>query len=128
MNLLLRENTVTMHPVKFLLQLSTAISLLMLGGCSWFNSLGEHFPVIGERCEYWQCFTESGRQQSDAIRQAKEKAATQQSPGNPAPPPVAVPAGEVPASQAAPPSHVQFIDPGKSDSADPTPPSASWQP
>jgi|GEM_PF-5147594 len=40
-------------------------SLFLLTQCEWIDGIGRHFPVIGERCEYWQCFTESGRQKSD---------------------------------------------------------------
>jgi len=36
--------------------------LLALSGCEWAD---EYMPVIGERCEHWQCFTESGREASD---------------------------------------------------------------
>lgn len=50
-----------------------------LSGCQWIgdraDDLGDHLPVIGERCEHWQCFTESGRAQSrarTAYRNAKD--------------------------------------------------------
>jgi hypothetical protein len=81
--------------------------LLSLSGCgaiyNWFNGLGEHMPVIGERCENWQCFTESGRARSDMIRQAKEHQAEtrRQVPvENPQPPAAAAP---VPVKPATPP-------------------------
>lgn len=28
-------------------------------------------PVVGERCENWQCFTEGGKAQSDANKRAR---------------------------------------------------------
>ena len=47
--------------------------LLGLSGCSWLNSIGDHLPVMGTRCENWQCFTESGQEASDR-KKAQEKA------------------------------------------------------
>jgi hypothetical protein len=42
---------------------------LLLCGCqtigNWADSIGDHMPVIGDRCEHWQCFTSSGQQISD---------------------------------------------------------------
>jgi|GEM_PF-1042586 len=43
------------------------ISLTSCQGISNFaDGIGKHMPVIGERCEHWQCFSESGRRASDA--------------------------------------------------------------
>ncbi len=44
--------------------------LLALQGCGWADDLGRHMPVIGERCESWECFTSSGQAQSDANKRA----------------------------------------------------------
>lgn len=57
----------------------TIVALLALSGCSWIgrqaDALGEHMPVIGERCEHWQCMTTSGQARSEAIkRQQAEEA------------------------------------------------------
>lgn len=41
-------------------------ALLLTQGCQWADDLGRHMPVIGERCENWQCFTSSGQAQSEA--------------------------------------------------------------
>jgi len=65
--------------------LSSLALLLMLGGCNavnhWADDTGQHFPVIGKRCEYWQCFTAYGQQQSEINREKSLGA----------PPPVAPP-------------------------------------
>ncbi len=39
---------------------------LSLGGCSVFDDIGRHLPVIGERCESSECFTAAGQAESDA--------------------------------------------------------------
>lgn len=44
--------------------------VLSLGGCEWIDDLGRHMPVVGERCENWECFTQSGRTQSEATKRA----------------------------------------------------------
>lgn len=45
---------------------------LTLSGCDWMgrqaDALGDHMPVIGERCEHWQCMTAEGQAKSDAIK------------------------------------------------------------
>jgi len=38
----------------------------------WADSLGEHMPVVGERCEHWQCFTSSGQKKNETIEQEKD--------------------------------------------------------
>ena len=62
------------------------VALLACAACdtigNWMDNLGEHMPVVGERCEHWQCLTEEGRQRSDEIKQEKMR---------PAPPPGAPP-------------------------------------
>jgi hypothetical protein len=37
---------------------------LMLGGCGLTEWADKNMPVIGQRCENWQCFTSSGQEQS----------------------------------------------------------------
>lgn len=45
---------------------------MTLAGCNWIgrqaDALGSHMPVIGERCEHWQCLTSSGRATSDMYK------------------------------------------------------------
>ncbi len=40
----------------------------LVTGCTWIgntaDSIGSHMPVIGERCEHWQCVTSGGETQS----------------------------------------------------------------
>lgn len=52
--------------------------LLMLTNCqtigNWADSIGEHLPVIGERCEHWQCFTASGQQISEQNKKGAQAA------------------------------------------------------
>jgi hypothetical protein len=47
--------------------------ILAMTGCNWIgrqaDALGSHMPVIGERCEHWQCITKSGRQTSEMYKQ-----------------------------------------------------------
>jgi hypothetical protein len=51
------------------MRLALIAILLLLPGCraitNWAYGVGEHMPVIGERCEHWQCVTASGQQKSD---------------------------------------------------------------
>ena len=58
-----------------LLVLAAAATLLF--GCQWIgrqaDALGSYMPVIGERCEHWQCITSSGQTISDAKREEQEK-------------------------------------------------------
>jgi hypothetical protein len=61
------------------------LAISTLSGCNWIgrqaDTLGSHMPVIGERCEHWQCITESGRQKSDmykAQQRAEQEKPTQQ--------------------------------------------------
>lgn len=55
-------------------------SAISLTSCSWMDDLGRHMPVIGERCENWQCFTSSGQAQSEMKKRelAAQKAREQQ--------------------------------------------------
>lgn len=59
------------------LKLGAALLALPLTACEtmngWVDSMGEHMPVVGDRCEHWQCFTSGGQAQSDAIAAQKEK-------------------------------------------------------
>lgn len=52
--------------------LASVTTLALMSGCSWFDDVGRHMPVIGKRCENWQCFTESGQAASDAKTRALE--------------------------------------------------------
>lgn len=52
------------------LLLGAALLLTSVSGCSWIDDLGRHMPVIGERCENWQCFTSSGQAQSEATKRS----------------------------------------------------------
>jgi len=45
---------------------------LLLSGCEWADRLGSNFPVFGDSCEHWQCFTAEGRAKSDAKKRARE--------------------------------------------------------
>ncbi|MEI6730469.1 MAG: hypothetical protein WCL30_04350 [Pseudomonadota bacterium] len=44
--------------------------IVLLTSCqaisNFADGIGKHMPVIGERCEHWQCVTESGRRASEA--------------------------------------------------------------
>jgi hypothetical protein len=43
-----------------------ALSLLLAtSGCISFDELGRHMPVVGKRCENWECFTSSGQSTSE---------------------------------------------------------------
>jgi len=77
--------------------------LLLLTQCQWIDDLGEHMPVIGERCENWQCFTEGGREQSEATKRARQQreAAAAAAANGQTPPAAAVPSA-TPARPAAP--------------------------
>ena len=48
----------------------TVVLTLSLGGCEWIDDVGRHKPVVGERCENWECFTQSGQAQSEATKRA----------------------------------------------------------
>ncbi len=39
------------------------------------DDVGSHMPVIGDRCEHWQCFTEEGKQRSAMNRAARAQSA-----------------------------------------------------
>ncbi len=60
------------------------IALSLLTGCAWIgrqaDHMGSYMPVIGERCEHWQCITESGRTRSEAIKQQRGQAETELKP------------------------------------------------
>jgi hypothetical protein len=43
----------------------------MLSACGLEDWANANMPVIGQRCEHWQCFTEGGQQQSDANHQER---------------------------------------------------------
>jgi hypothetical protein len=74
-----------------------AAALLLLGGCGFFDSVGDHMPVLGDRCEYWQCFTQYGQEQSNLIKE-REHGASSDSSGSAAP---QVPSEQLPAAPAA---------------------------
>jgi hypothetical protein len=58
-------------------KLLIAALFLPLSGCQtisgWADSAGEYLPTIGDRCEHWQCVTDSGQAQSDAIKAQQAK-------------------------------------------------------
>jgi len=58
------------HPRLFAL-----LGLFALSGCSsvgdMADSMGSYMPVIGERCEHWQCFTQGGRDQSEMNKRVR---------------------------------------------------------
>ena len=92
----------------FSLSIATLLLLLALCGCqtigNWADSIGNHMPVIGERCEHWQCFTSSGQQISEQNKE-KQTQVTSGSGTGPVPQsrqpisgnPVATPSAPVPA-------------------------------
>jgi hypothetical protein len=53
------------------------IALCLLSGCSWIgrqaDALGSYMPVVGERCEHWQCMGEEGQVISDANKDQRLK-------------------------------------------------------
>lgn len=55
---------------------------LLLSACDTIgdaaDSLGTHMPVIGERCEHWQCLTAEGQRRSDEIK--SQRAAQERKP------------------------------------------------
>lgn len=55
----------------------TLAVMLALPGCSWIgrqaDHMGSYMPVIGERCEHWQCLTGEGQAISDANREMRER-------------------------------------------------------
>lgn len=65
----------------FTRMLLVSAPLILLQGCEWADDLGRHMPVIGERCENWQCFTSSGQAQSEATKRSLE--AQKRTPINP---------------------------------------------
>lgn len=66
----------------------TALLLSILSGCEWADNLGKKMPVMGDRCENWQCFTESGRQASEAKKMQQQQV---QQPQNQAMPDITAP-------------------------------------
>jgi len=60
-----------------MIRLLCIAALLGISGCDWIgrqaDALGEYMPVIGERCEHWQCVTSSGQAKSDKIKEKKEQ-------------------------------------------------------
>src|SRR5262245_57625380 len=56
----------------FFLKATLCALLFTLGGCAWLDDMGRHMPVVGERCENWQCFTKSGQEQSRIKKQMRE--------------------------------------------------------
>ncbi|MDE3016787.1 MAG: hypothetical protein KGI29_07735 [Pseudomonadota bacterium] len=65
------------------------LPVTLLLGCDWIgrqaDALGAYMPVIGQRCEHWQCMTASGQAESDA---AKAQEQQQNPPPQPDPAPV----------------------------------------
>jgi hypothetical protein len=95
-------NRGVMKKINCLLACAAAL-ILSLGGCEWIDNLGRHLPVAGERCEHWQCFTESGRMQSDAKkRELAGRDGQKRVPVNDADNPAAKPPATAPATPRAP--------------------------
>ena len=67
-----------MHKYKIFF---TFLLFQALAGCEWADNLGKHLPVIGERCESWQCFTESGKQASEAKKRQENPESSEVAPG-----------------------------------------------
>lgn len=71
------------------MKIRTFLVLLPLGLCGcqaigdWFDRVGEHMPVIGDRCEHWQCFTEAGQEASDAKKAQEQQATSNAASANP---------------------------------------------
>jgi len=59
----------------------------VLNGCQtigdWADSAGKHMPVIGQRCEHWQCITASGQQASDEKIKQEQQAGSPSTPVSP---------------------------------------------
>ena len=59
-------------------KLSAILLLLILASCQSISDFADrvdkHLPVIGERCEHWQCFTTEGKKISDANKKAEADA------------------------------------------------------
>ncbi len=68
---------------------------LLLGGCGLTDWADANMPVIGERCEHWQCFTSSGQEASQLNHQQRVREES-------APPANAMPANATPATNSAP--------------------------
>ena len=61
-----------MQRALLILAASTALSgCQTIGGFA--DHVGSYMPVIGDRCEHWQCFTSEGRAQSDAVLAERER-------------------------------------------------------
>lgn len=56
-------------------RLIISLPCVLLTGCDtvgdFADDMGSHMPVVGERCEHWQCITEGGRRQSEINRQRR---------------------------------------------------------
>jgi hypothetical protein len=75
---------------------------LPLSGCDWIgkqaDNLGEHMPVVGERCEHWQCITPSGQAASDTNKQKMQQAGHPAAPAAPLPSPDSISQNVTPAA------------------------------
>lgn len=71
------------------------LCFLPLASCDWMgrqaDALGEHMPVIGERCEHWQCVTSSGQAQSDYNKAMQQRQHAPQPAPQASPAPAAAP-------------------------------------
>ncbi len=85
----------------FLFRLLPLTLPLALGACGLTDWADANMPVIGERCEHWQCFTESGQEQSKLNHQQRVEQETPRTPisGNP---PSAYPAPQAAVTAPAP--------------------------
>ena len=100
---------------------------LVLCSCAWIgrqaDAAGEYMPVIGDRCEHWQCMTASGQAESDAIKAQQQAEQKQPQPLSSMTPIYPADASSPPPVQAAPtPAHKQFplnASPGTPDNGTP---------
>ena len=86
--------------MKTLLVIALALAA---SGCSWVgrqaDALGAYMPVVGERCEHWQCVTTAGKERSEEIRKVREEAL--KAPQDATPEETVPVAGEEPAQEGA---------------------------
>jgi hypothetical protein len=88
-----------MTPHRIFLRLLALTLPFALGACGMFDWATQNMPVIGQRCENWQCFTEGGQQQSQLNAQQRQHPADNPAAGGTAAPGTA---GGAPSPAAAP--------------------------
>ncbi len=107
--------------MKYIVSFPLLALSFCLSGCdaigNFADRVGSHMPVVGERCEHWQCMTESGRQVSAInkrnreMQEEKARAAAQADAGAnvgaQAPTPASTPSGPLPPDRKPVPQRVQ---------------------